>query len=244
VSPLPKAWTYNTELSGSCTGPSDTSRVWAAQLIWAWIFTKLWQPTPQASYKTQQHGVNLLDSNTGERFSPDSPSEKLLEAAFDAINLYAGEDWIMDSGALAHFSGDRTTFSNLDSTKQRSVTSAGGQSHYIEGQGVAEIALSNGEIKSIRDVQYVLGLYRNILSIGKIVDLGHLALFDQAACFIISKEKPFRVIAKGTRTPGNGFYMLTQLAQNLDYAQQIHSLADHNACSNLTPHTESDLQKS
>jgi hypothetical protein len=182
--------------------------------------------------------------NTGERFSPDSPSEKLLEAAFDAINLYAGEDWIMDSGALAHFSGDRTTFSNLDSTKQRSVTSAGGQSHYIEGQGVAEIALSNGEIKSIRDVQYVLGLYRNILSIGKIVDLGHLALFDQAACFIISKEKPFRVIAKGTRTPGNGFYMLTQLAQNLDYAQQIHSLADHNACSNLTPHTESDLQKS
>jgi hypothetical protein len=131
--------------------------------------------------------VNFFDSNIGEFFSPESPSEKLLEAAFDAINLYADKDWIVDSRASAHFSGDRLTFSNLDSTEQRSVTSAGGQSHYIEGQGVAEITLSNGEIKNIYDVQYVPGLYRNILLVGKIANLGHLALFDQAACFIISK---------------------------------------------------------
>jgi hypothetical protein len=37
------------------------------------------------------------------------------------------------------------------------MTSAGGQSHCIEGQGIAEISLTNGEIKTIRDVQYVPG---------------------------------------------------------------------------------------
>jgi hypothetical protein len=56
-----------------------------------------------------------------------------MEAEFDAINLYDGEDWIVDSGALAHFSGDRTSFSSIDSSHQKSVTSAGGQSHCIEG---------------------------------------------------------------------------------------------------------------
>lgn len=101
-----------------------------------------------------------------------------------------------------------------------------------------------GGLKSIRDVQDVPGLYRNILPVGKIANLGHLALFNQAACFIICKERPFRVIAKGTRTPKSGLYGLTQLTQNLDSTQQVHSLADHRACSDLLPHKESDLQMS
>jgi hypothetical protein len=154
---------------------------------------------PHRGYKAQQFGINILDGSPGEPFSPDLPSKELLEAAFDAINLHDGEDWIVDSGASAHFFGDRTSFSSIDSSHQKSVTSVGGQSHCIEGHGVAEIFLTNGEIKSIHNVQYVPGLYRNILSVGKIANLGHMALFDQSSCFIISKEKPFRVIAKGTR---------------------------------------------
>jgi hypothetical protein len=44
----------------------------------------------------QQYGINILDGSSGEPFSPDLPSEELLEAAFDAINLQGGEDWIVD----------------------------------------------------------------------------------------------------------------------------------------------------
>jgi transposase InsO family protein len=193
----------------------------------------------------QQYGVNILDGSSGEPFSPDLPSEELLEAAFDAINLQGREDWIVDSGALAYFSGEKSSFSTIDSSHQKSVTSAGGQSHCIEGQGVAEISLTNGEIKTIRDVQYVPGLYRNILSVGKIADLGHMALFDQSSCFVISKEKPFRIIAKGVRTPGSGLYRLIQLTQNLDSAPQVHSLADSSENSTANPsHRESDLHLS
>jgi hypothetical protein len=53
-----------------------------------------------------------------------------------------------------------------------------------------------------------------------------MALFDQSSCFVISKKKPFRVIAKGTRTPGSGFYRLTQLTQDLDSPPQVHTLVN------------------
>jgi transposase InsO family protein len=72
-----------------------------------------------------------------------------------------------------------------------------------------------------------------------------MALFDQSSCFVISKEKPFRIIAKGVRTPGSGLYRLTQLTQNLDSASQVHSLADSSENSTANPsHRESDLHLS
>jgi hypothetical protein len=136
-------------------------------------------------------------------------------------------------------------FSTIDSSYQKSVTSAGGQSHCIEGQGIAEISLTNGEIKTIRDVQYVPRLYCNILSIGKIADLGHMALFDQSSCLVISKEDPFRIIAKGTRIPESGLYRLTKLTENLDSFQQVHSIANSEEnprpIPDSSPHRQSDV---
>jgi hypothetical protein len=90
-----------------------------------------------------------------------------------------------------------------------------------------------------------LGLYRNILSVGKIANLGHMALFDQLSCFVISKEKPFRIIAKGARTHGSSLYRLTKLTQNLDSSQQVHSIANSEenprSAPKPLPHRKSDL---
>ena len=65
--------------------------------------------------------MNFLDSNTGEFFPLEFPSEELLEAAFDAINLHTDEDWIVDSGTSAHFSGDRLAF-RFHKTKIRDLS--------------------------------------------------------------------------------------------------------------------------
>lgn len=71
----------------------------------------------------------------------------------------------------------------------------------------------------------MLGLYRNVLSVGKVADLGHVALFDKTSCVVFTKDKPFRVIAQGKRVPGSGLYKLIQLSRNLDHtSQQVHSL--------------------
>jgi hypothetical protein len=170
----------------------------------------------QGVYNMNQFGVNILNGNFGEINSFELPSKELLEVAFDALNFQAYEDWIMDSGTSAHFSGDRSFFSTLDPSYQNAVTSISGQLYCIEGEGFAEI-------KSIRNVQYVPGLYRNILSVGKIADLRHLAIFNKSSCFVISINKLFCLVAKGTRTPSSGLYRLTQLAQNLE-SPQIYTL--------------------
>ena len=69
------------------------------------------------------------------------------------------------------------------------------------------------------------GLYRNVLLVGKVADLGHVILFDKTSCVVITKDKPFRVIAQGKLTLGSGLYKLTQLSRNLDHtSQQVHSL--------------------
>jgi hypothetical protein len=68
-------------------------------------------------------------------------------------------------------------------------------------------------------------LYRNVLSVGKVTDLGHVAVFDKTSCIVITRDRPFRIIAQGKHAPGSGVYKLTQLAQDLDHnPQQVHSL--------------------
>jgi hypothetical protein len=69
------------------------------------------------------------------------------------------------------------------------------------------------------------GLYCNVLSVGKVADLGHVAIFDKISYVVITRHRPFRIIAQGKRVPGSGLYKLTQLVQDLDHnPQQIHSL--------------------
>lgn len=113
----------------------------------------------------------------------------------------------MDFRASIHFSGDRSSFTTIDFSYQKSVTLVGSQSHYIEGQEVAKVVYLKGEIKSIYDVQYIPRLYRDILSVGKIANLGHIDLFDQSSCFVISKEK----YGKKHTFVGSCLYRTTQL---------------------------------
>ena len=72
------------------------------------------------------------------------------------------------------------------------------------------------------------------MSVEKIADVGHLTIFDKSSCLVISKDKPFRLVAKDTRTLGSGLYRLTQLAQNLD-SPQIHPLDNSQNRQSIAP---------
>ena len=115
--------------------------------------------TSYGSHRTALHGINLLNSEPEGVYFPDLPSEELLEAAFEALSVQSGDEWIVDSRTSAYFSGNRSSFSQIDLFYHNLVTSAGGKSHCIEGQGTSEITLPSSEIRTIRDVQYVHGLY-------------------------------------------------------------------------------------
>lgn len=133
-----------------------------------------------------------------ETFS-DLPSDEIIWEALEllAVTKAEGNNWIIDSGASKHFSGDYSTFSNVDRSQSSSVAFASGQSHVIAGQNTIDLSLPNGEIKSLKDIRYVPGLHRNILSVGQITDMGNLCIFSRTECSVVSIQKQHKIVAKG-----------------------------------------------
>jgi hypothetical protein len=61
----------------------------------------------------------------------------------------------------------------------------------------------------------VPGLNRNILSVGQIAELGCFVIFDEARCIALTKQKPYRIVARGKKDPRNGLYNLSSVSKNL-----------------------------
>nr|PNR29113.1 hypothetical protein PHYPA_027805 [Physcomitrium patens] len=170
------------------------------------------------------HGANLMEETFGEHYSPHLPSEEMIEAALDALSLETGpreRDWIFDSGASAHFSEDKNLFQFLDPPQADSVTSVGGQAHVIEGEGSARVSFPSGEIKALGDVQYVPGLYHNIVLIGKLTASSHIAFFYSSTYKVLTKTKHNRVDASRRRSKSNGLYKPTAITEPLAHNAEI-----------------------
>jgi transposase InsO family protein len=145
------------------------------------------------------------------------PDDETIQVALEALALEEDHEWIIDSGASRHFSGNAQVFNSLEpSSLGGTAVSAGGHSHPIQGQGSINLSSSNGEIKRISSVYYVPGLNRNLLSVGQIAELGCLVMFDEEKCIVATKTKPSRVIARGKRNPSNGLYFLRSESSNLE----------------------------
>lgn len=132
-------------------------------------------------------------------------SRNSLEVALNVLTLYGTEsEWILDSSASAHFSGDKDAFKYIIPSNWSSVTSTRSNVHRIEGHGATHGSLPSGEIKTIKNVKYVLRLYCNILFVGKITDKGHIAVVDKYSCVILSQTKSFTLLALGRQDRGMG----------------------------------------
>jgi hypothetical protein len=68
---------------------------------------------------------------------------------------------------------------------------------------------SNGEIKCIYDVIYVLNLKRNFLSIGRIIDESIITLFNFDVYLIVTQSKSPIVVAKGFRDKSTSLYIFS-----------------------------------
>jgi transposase InsO family protein len=143
-------------------------------------------------------------------------SDESFQLALEALSFENDAEWVIDSGASRHFSGNAQAFHSIDSSALAgSAVSAGGQSHPIQGQGTVNLSSPSGEIKQISSVYFVPGLNRNLLSVGQIVELGCVVIFDEARCIALTKQKPCRIVARGKRDPRNGLYVLSLVSENL-----------------------------
>jgi hypothetical protein len=74
--------------------------------------------------------------------------------------------WIIDSGASRHMTGDQARLSNLNERKTSYKVELGDKSTYpVEGFGQASVKLESGNHVHLRNVLYVSGLEKNLVSI-------------------------------------------------------------------------------
>lgn len=98
-------------------------------------------------------------------------------------------------------------FTCLNNLVKGNISTAKGQAHPIAGKGTIKFQLSDGSIKKVSNVLYVLGIQKNLLSVGSLTGSGYIACFDKSRCLLFTKNSKTS-IAEGIKNQKNGLYQL------------------------------------
>jgi hypothetical protein len=124
--------------------------------------------------KKKKHHAHVADVE--EHKSKDE--EFVFVLALTGTITQGSDTWLIDSGASKHMIGFKNSLSNLtekDSSLQ--VVLGDDSKHAIKGVGEASLQLDSGNPLSIKDILFVQGLKKNLLSISALEDKGFRVAF-------------------------------------------------------------------
>jgi hypothetical protein len=129
----------------------------------------------------------------------DEPPNKLAKEEIEEYVLFSalpgfvtpGEDtWLIDNGASKHMTSQKNTLSRLIEKDSPTKISLGDDYQYpIKGMGEATYKLDSGTSMRMKDVLYVLGLKKNLLSISALDKKGFMVAFIDGEVLEWSKGK-------------------------------------------------------
>jgi hypothetical protein len=159
-----------------------------------------------ASTWKRQDSANIAETHTCRQ--PDISND---EALAEVLDIYAAEvkksngedDWFIDSGASTHVTGNRNLLYEIRHAPHSTVSIATGKALPIVGEGVATL-----DNKSVDKIMYVPGMCKNLLLVGKFVDLGLYTLLGPKTCWIFKKDNLRAILLTGTREKSNSLYRL------------------------------------
>ena len=141
-------------------------------------------------------------------FSDDSTTEVRPEACSlqpEEAALQAGDEddseettWWLDSGATSHMTGERDDFSTFEDKPRPGAVSLADKSEIASaGRGDIRANIFSGSDKKIpillKNVLYVPGLKRRLLSISAFTESGAVIIFQGSLCTIIINEKKYEL---------------------------------------------------
>ncbi|VFR02734.1 unnamed protein product [Cuscuta campestris] len=134
-----------------------------------------------------------------QKSGDDGDSVNSAEDIGDALILSVDspvESWILDSGASFHSSPSKELFQNFKSGNFGKVYLADNKALVIEGKGDVSIKTPTGNQWTLKDVRYIPGLKKNLISIGELDNTGYAAEFGKGSWKIV---KGAMVVARGTK---------------------------------------------
>ena len=121
------------------------------------------------------------------------------------------ENWILDSGASAHFISEKKLFSELDEKSSIAIQLADDSLIYSKGHGTAKLTVGNNDL-ILKNAHYVPGLKKNLVSVRKLAQ-ENAVLFKQNEVYLIHQNN--HQIHIGSTRDNNLYYM--NLALEVDF---------------------------
>lgn len=104
------------------------------------------------------------------------------------VNHKLNDLWFVDSGCPNHMTGTKSLFKVLDESQKINVQLENKRDMQVEGKGTVKFFTSHREGKIYDNVQFVLDLGYNLLSVGQLMADGYSVIFDDDACIIKNKK--------------------------------------------------------
>ena len=96
---------------------------------------------------------------------------------------HGNDTWLVDSGASKHMTGYKDYLSTLIEKESHQKVKLGDDYRYsIKGVGEASYKLESGKLLKMKDVLYVPGLKKNLLSISGLEKKGFRVAFMEFSC--------------------------------------------------------------
>lgn len=154
-----------------------------------------------ADIKNGMHQANVAEAVEADE--PDSPNSNTVEVNLSEFK--SSHDWLIDSGASVHVTGNRDTLSKVvPYASSSNVITASGARIPVAGKGDTKI----GGNKVVKKVLYVPGMTRNLLSVGQLTDEGYDIYFNSRHGYILDREDPTKVFLRATRDTNSSLYKL------------------------------------
>jgi hypothetical protein len=168
-----------------------------------------------SEYKNDE--VEVLDQGMTSYQSTEDMSETNNLLHYSALTGTIEDDmWIIDSGASRHMTGDQARLSNLNEKKTSYKVELGDKTTYpMEGFGQASIKMKIGNYVHLRNVLYVPGLEKNLVSISFLEDKGNIIAFVDGKVVSWHKDSNIENARVIGNREGNLYRLLEQNEESL-----------------------------
>ena len=156
----------------------------------------------ESNQRHRRHNGNYINRDTSVNDGFKNLKLFLSDAALSA-ETDDENAWFIDSGASAHMTCNKEWYDKYyEKSDGTHIYLGDDRSLKVQGYGIINVYLPNGQMRQIHNVMYVPALKKNLISVSTITD-NHLKVeFGKLGCIVKDVQDHYRVVSTGTRVGG------------------------------------------
>ena len=156
----------------------------------------------ESNQRHRRHNGNFINRDTSVIDGFKNLKLFLSDAAL-STETNDENSWFIDSGASAHMTCSKEWYDKYyEKTDGTHIYLGYDRSLKVQGYGIINVYLPNGQMRQIHNVMYVPDLKKNLIFVSTITD-NHLKVeFGKLGCIVKDVQDHYKVVSTGTRVGG------------------------------------------